>query len=489
MKVVFRPKNGHIVEASNSALELATGEFIALMDHDDLLPEQALYEVAVDIEAHPDVDFIYSDEGQIDGDGRRIGAYFKPDWNHELLLAQNVASHLGVYRKSLVDRLGGFRPGFEGSQDHDLVLRVAAFSAPERIRHIPAVLYHWRRDTGTFSENWLDQCTDAARRAVADHLRTSEPPVMQAEVLPAPLAPYHIRVRYPLPDPAPLVSIIIPTRDQARLLARCAEGLMHGTDYDPVELIIVDHDSNEPAAIALLEELRSDSRVRILPFTGPFNYSAINNMAVSESKGDIVVLMNNDVEVISADWLREMVSQAMRPDVGAVGAKLLYPDGTIQHAGLALGAAGVAHSFHAGAPADATGYFGQLALQRYVSAITAACMALRRQVFLDVGGFDEANLPVAFNDVDLCLRIRERGYQIVWTPYAELYHRESASRGSDEDSARAARFKEEIAYMQRAWAAQLAADPFYNPNFLLARADFNLAFPPRRKKPWKVDNQ
>ena len=348
------------------------------------------------------------------------------------------------------------------------------------------MLYHWRRDTGTFSETWLDRCTEAARRAVADHLRAREPSDPQADVLPAPLAPYHIRVRHPLPDPAPRVSLVIPTRNQAHLLARCVEGVLHGTDYDPIELIVMDHDSNEPEAIALLDGLRSDQRVRVLSFTGAFNYSAINNRAVSEMRGDVVVLLNNDVEIIGADWLREMVSHAVRPEVGAVGAKLLYPDGTVQHAGLALGAAGVAHSFQSGAQADEAGYFGQLALQRNVSAVTAACMALRRTVFLQAGGFDEVNLPVAFNDVDLCLRIRALGYQVVWTPYAELIHHESASRGSDDDPVRAARFKREVAYMQRTWGAQLAADPFYNPNFSLARADFNLAFPPRREKPWKA---
>lgn len=487
IKVSFRATNGHIVAATNSALSLAVGEFIALMDHDDLLPEHALYEVVVEINAHPDVNLIYSDEDKIDAEGARLDGYFKSDWNPELFLTQNMISHLGVYRKSLVDRLGGLRLGFEGSQDYDLALRVVAASRPDQIRHIPAVLYHWRRDTGTFSETWLDRCTAAARQAIAEHLKAKAPPVMGAEVVPAPRVPEHNRVVYPVPEPRPMVSIIIPTRNRSELLARCVEGCLQRTDYEPIEIIIVDHESDEPSAIRLLNELRQDHRVTVCPFQGEFNYSKMNNVAVRQAKGDVVLLMNNDVEVIGGDWLREMVSHAIRPEVGAVGAKLLYPDRTVQHAGLALGAAGVALSYHLGAPSDSVGYFGHLSLQRNVSAVTAACMALRRDVFVEVGGFDQVNLPVAFNDVDLCLRIREKGYQIVWTPYAELYHREGASRGTDDQPKRSERFESEIEYMHQRWAIELVAEPFYNPNFSLSRADFILSFPPRRKKPWQAN--
>jgi GT2 family glycosyltransferase len=493
IKWMRRDSHGHIAATTNGALSLTTGSFVALMDHDDLLPEQALYEVAAEIDAHPDVDLIYSDEDQIDGSGRRSAPYFKTDWNIDLLLGHNMISHLGVYRRSLLVQIGGIRGGaLTGSQDYDLALRMAAASAPARIRHIPSVLYHWRRTADTarsFSDAQPERCITAARRAVADYLGSQG--LDAVTLLPAPSAKNWTRLRWPVPDPAPRVTLIMPIRDHPQLLARCAAGILHRTDYPDIALLIVDNDSTDPETVALLARLQAaDTRVRVMRVPGPFNYSALNNAAVSRAQGDIIVLVNNDIDVIESGWLREMVSHAVRPDIGAVGAKLLYADGRIQHAGIVLGVGrhgdgpGVAGHFGHGAVGDAIGYFGQFALTREVAAVTGACLAMRRAVFEAVGGLDDTHLPVSFNDVDLCLRIRETGLRVIWTPFAELYHLESHSRGADLTPEQVTRAAGEAAYMRARWGPVLDRDPFYNPNFDHVDHQFRLATGPRREKRW-----
>jgi GT2 family glycosyltransferase len=291
-------------------------------------------------------------------------------------------------------------------------------------------------------------------------------------------------VVWPLPDPAPLVSVIVPTRDRAGLLGAVAEGVLRRTDYPAIEFLVVDNGSEEPETLALFDRLRADPRVRILAAPGPFNYAALNNQAAAEARGEVLLLLNNDIEVIEPGWLREMVSHAVRPEVGAVGAKLLYADGSLQHGGVVAGAAGVAGHYLVGSLPGDGGYFGSLALVREVSAVTGACLALRRAVFDRVGGLDAANLAVAFNDVDLCLRIREAGYRILWTPFAELYHLESASRGKDVAPEKVRRFAAEIGYMKRRWGKALLQDPFYSPWFSLDGAQCALAREPRRIPPW-----
>ena len=487
IKWLRRDTNGHIAATTNSALALATGDFVALMDHDDVLPEHALYEVAVELEAHPDADLIYTDEDRIDFDGKRFQPYFKPDWNIDLMLGHNMFNHLGVFRRSLLQQIGGLREGVvDGSQDYDLVLRGAAATTPDRIRHIHAVLYHWRLapDQSSFSQTRLDQCIAAARLAIADHLRDKGVP--QAEVLPAPAAPAWNRIRWPLPDPAPKVTLIVPTRDKPALLARCASGILHRTDYPNLELLIVDNDSQDPIALDLLNRLQRDHRVRVLPYPGTFNYAAINNEAVREANGEVMVLVNSDIAVIDSGWLTEMVSLVMRPDVGAVGAKLIYGNGRIQHGGVVLGVGPPAVAGHFGYYLEGTdaGYVGQLALTRELSAVTGACLAIRKQVFQAIGGMDAENLPVSYNDVDICLRVREHGLRVIWTPFAELYHLEGASRGLDLAPEKLARAKREAAYMRRRHKDVLPNDPFYNKNFDLNDHSFELAFPPRRQKPW-----
>lgn len=483
IKVVRRAANGHISAASNSALELASGEFVALMDHDDRLTPHALYMVAAELNRHPDADILYSDEDKIDAAGRRYDPHFKSGFNLDLLHGQNMVNHLGVFRRALIERAGGFREGFEGSQDYDLTLRVVEATTPERIRHIPAVLYHWRvfAESAAFSTVDLPRATAAAHRALTEHFQRRG---IQATVEISPSTHRFTRIRYALPDPLPRVSLIVPTRDKVDLLKGCVDGLLQRTDYPDLEVVIVDNNSEEAKTFAYFDTLKDDPRVRILRYEAPFNYSSINNFAVAQATGSVIGLINNDIEVMGADWLKEMVSHALRPEVGAVGAKLYYADGTVQHAGVITGICGVAGHGHKGLPRDAHGYFSRAQLTQDLSCVTAACLIMRRSVFDEVGGLDEVNLAVAFNDVDFCLRIRDQGYLVVWTPFAELYHLESASRGPDTAPDKVQRFLSEVNYMRRRWGDRLAQDPYYNPNLSLDAEDFGLAFPPRVTKPW-----
>ncbi|SEC30051.1 Glycosyltransferase, GT2 family [Rhizobiales bacterium GAS191] len=484
IKIVRRARNGNICAASNSALALAGGSFVALMDHDDHLPEHALYEIAAEILAHPHADIIYSDEDRIDDKGRRSKPYFKTDWNPELMLGHNMLSHLGVYRRSLIERIGGFREGYEGSQDYDLALRAADATQPGAIRHIPAILYHWRKHKTvvSFSEQQLARCTAAARRAIADHLERRG---LDAHVEPHPqLSSWH-RVVNAVPDRQPLVSVIIPTRDRADLLRQCLDGILRRTDYDRLEVIVVDNDSRDKDTRQLFAELRCDARVKIISAAGRFNYSALNNTAAAAATGDVLLLLNNDIKVIDPGWLAEMVSHAVRPDIGAVGAKLLYDDLRLQHGGVVLGVGGVANHFHNLLSDADPGYFGRALLTQNVSAVTGACLAIRRSLFEKVRGLDEENLPVTFNDVDLCLKLLDAGYRNIWTPHARLYHLESASRGSDTTPEKRKRFLREAEYMVERWQHRLIQDEFYNVNFSLANGNFELGSSVRRLRPWK----
>ena len=422
IRVVVRPVRGHISAASNSALGLARGEWVVLMDHDDLIPPDALYELAAEAAAHPDAQVIYSDEDKIDGKNRRYSPYFKPDFDPDLLLGQNLLSHLTAYRRDLVLSVGGFREGFEGSQDHDLALRTTAACGPEAVRHIPRVLYHWRQQTNarTFSESALERCIGSARCAIAEHMQARGTSVEIRQV-----ATIYHRVIFPLPDPAPLVSILIPTRNRAELLRVCLDGVLNHTNYPALEVLVADNGSTEPEALRLLHDIRSDPRVRVLDMPGPFNFAGITNCAAAQARGDILLLLNNDIEVIDGDWLKEMVAQAVRSDVGAVGCRLLYPNGRLQHGGTVLGAGGVGNHLLTGAHRDDYGPFGVLRLLRSVSAVTAACLALRREVWQHVGGLDAVNPAVAFHPVDLFLKLRQLGLRILWPPYAALDHHAS----------------------------------------------------------------
>ena len=487
IRLTRRATNGHICAASNTALTLAEGEWVALMDHDGLLSTTALYEIAAEIDAHPNAAVIYSDEDRIDSAGNRSNPYFKPDFDPDLLLAQNLVSHLGAYRRDLISAIGGFREGFEGSQDHDLALRASRHCGNARVRHIAAVLYHRRQQSGlpSFSELEMGQSFQASSRAVAEHLAALG--VQGTRVERATLAPMFNRIVFPLPAEPPLVSIIIPTRDRAELLRSCVAGLVHRTDYPAMEIIIADNGSVEEATLALFETLRVEHGVRVLPLPGPFNYSRINNQAIAEARGEIILFLNNDTEVIGADWLREMVSLAVRPEIGAVGARLLFADGRVQHCGDVLGfgwPVGVAGHNGLLAQRDDPGPYGTYILTRTLSAVTAACLAVRRTILDEVGGFDEVNLAVAFNDVDLCLRIRDAGYRNLLAAGAELYHLESASRGEDLRPEQLERSTAEIRHMRERWGEALDSDPYWNPNLSLNKLNGQLAYPSRREKPW-----
>lgn len=475
IRVVLRETNGHISAASNSALGIADGEYLALLDHDDELRPHALYLVAQRFVDNPDLGLVYSDEDKLDEQGRRYDPYFKPDWNPELFHSQNYLSHLSVYRTSLVREAGGFRLGFEGSQDYDLALRVSERLRPEQIGHIPHVLYHWRSVAGSTARanDEKNYTHDASQRALQEHFaRTGQAASVELT------DKGYFRSRYALPDPLPLVSLIVPTRDKVELLQMCVDGLLGRTDYPALEILIVDNQSSEPATLAYFDQLKNEPRVRILPYDRPFNFSAINNFAAAQARGDVIGLINNDIEVIERGWLRELVAYAVRDDVGAVGAKLYYPDDRIQHAGVVVGFGGVAGHSYQRMPRDFPGQMNRANLVQDLSSVTAACLLLRRAVYEKVGGLDEG-LCVAFNDIDFCLRILQLGLRIVWTPHAELYHHESASRGYEDSPEKLARFHREIRFMQERWGERLLADPAYNPNLSLDTEPFELAWPPR----------
>lgn len=476
IRVTYREKNGHISKASNSALALATGDFVGLLDHDDELRPHALLEMAEAIMENPDVQLLYSDEDKIDEEGRRFHPYFKPGWNPDLLRSQNYLCHFTVARTALVREVGGFHAGFEGSQDHDLVLRCSERLSAGQIYHVPKVLYHWRAIAGStaLGSDAKDYASAAGCRAVADHLKRIE-----AEAGAETLAHGHYRVRWRLPNQTPKVTVIVPTRDKVALLRKCIDSLLVRTRYPNYEIVVVDNQSSEPETLAYLDELRGSGAARVLVYDAPFNYSVINNWAVERSDGEILCLLNNDIEVISEDWLEEMAGHAWRPDVGAVGAMLYYPDDRIQHAGVILGVGGVANHAYAGQLRGHAGHGARAKVAQDLSAVTGACLVVRRSVYLQLGGLDE-RLQVAFNDIDFCLRLREAGYLNVWTPFAELYHHESASRGNDLAPEKLQRFLGEVRHMEERWRDWLQNDPAYNPNLSLSDLNSGLAFPPRR---------
>ncbi len=468
IKVTFRLQNGHISACSNSALAIATGAFVALLDHDDLLSPDALYEVAALINQHPEADLIYSDEDMINSRGRRIKPVFKPDWCPDSFLSRMYTCHLGVYRRSLLTRIGGFRVGSEGSQDYDLVLRFSEHTP--HIFHIPKILYHWRIHPTSSATNTTAKpyAYEAGRKAIHDAIhRRNEP----GQVLEIPGYPGRYTVRYQISDPKP-VSIIIPTRDLAPMLDRCLTSITQITTYPHYEIILVDNGSQESSTFKLFNRWQETlgDRLRILPLDIPFNYPTLNNYGVDQSKSEYLLFLNNDTEVISPDWITGMVEQAQRSSIGAVGARLLYPDNTIQHAGIIAGIrGGVGHS-HRYYPSSATGYMDQIKTISNYSAVTAACLMCRRELFNAVGGFD-SSFAVDGNDVDLCFKFLEAGYRNVYLPHVTLYHHESKSRGYNDTAEKRSRGREERDRLAQKWRSLIDHDPCYSPN--LSRQDGN----------------
>ena len=464
IKVKYLEENRGISGASNEALAMANGEFVGFLDHDDELTKDALFEVVRLLNRNPKLDLIYSDEDKKDLKGRRVEPFFKPDWSPDLLLSMNYVCHFSVVRKSLIEKIGGFRLGFEGSQDHDLILRVTELT--DRIGHILKPLYSWRKVPGSAAAltEAKPYARESAKRALREALNRRG---LNGEVLEG-FGSYY-RVRYALRG-APLVSIIIPTKDKVDLLKRCIESIESKTSYRNYEIIIVDNSSTDPATLTYLESIRH----RVVKFDQPFNFSKINNFAARYAKGEHLLFLNNDIEVVEEHWLEAMLEHSQRPEVGMVGGLLLYPSGsawhtprTIQHAGVTLGVGGVAGHAFKYLPVDRHNYFNLHRVVRNCSAVTAACAMIRRNVFEEIGGFNE-NLRVAFGDIDLCLRLRKKGYLIIYTPYAMLYHHECATRGRLHPP-------EDEAYMIDLWGGTfIEGDPYYNPNLTLFREDYSL---------------
>ena len=459
INVCFMEKNEGISGATNKALAMATGEFIGLLDNDDELAPEALFEVVKLLNEDPEADFIYSDEDKLSAEGKPCEPFFKPDWSPDLLYCHMYTCHFGVYRKEIADRIGGFRKEFDGSQDYDFVLRF--IEQIGRIRHIPKILYHWRKVPGSTAEAYdIKSSDDASLRALEEAVARTGGGTVEKGLH---LGTFHVRRKI---AGQPLVSIIIPCRDKVEFTKRCFNSIRRMADYHPCEILVVDNCSVEAATREFFDEIAGTEGCRVLPYDAPFNYAGINNMAAREATGDVLLFLNNDTEVISREWLVPMLELATRSDVGAVGAKLVFEDDTIQHAGILLGAGGIAnHAFYR-FPVGRHSYFNQADTIRNCSAVTGACMMTRKGLFLEAGGFDEANCPIAFNDVDYCLRLREQGYMIVYTPYAVLYHYEAVSRGSKDDP--------EANYMEKRWGHLIRNDPYFNPNFSRKRFDFSL---------------
>ena len=467
-------KNEGISGNTNECYKMATGNYIALFDHDDLLHPCVLFAYMQAI-CEKDADYIYCDEATFKGNSinHMITLHFKPDFAPDNLLANNYICHFSVFARELLQGEELFRSQFDGSQDHDMILRLTAKA--KHIVHVPRILYYWRSHKGSVASS-IDAKTyaiDAAKGAVADHLTKIGYRNFEIESTRAFATIF--RIKYELTS-RPLVSIIIPNKDHVDDLSRCVESIINLSTYDNYEIVIVENNSETAEIRTYYEEISRHPRVQVVEYKGDFNYSKINNFGVQYAKGEYLLLLNNDTEVITPDWMEELLMYAMRKDVGVVGAKLYYPDKTIQHAGIVigLGAHRTAGHTHYRIPEANVGYMGRLCYAQDVTAVTGACMMVSKALYEELGGLDES-FTVALNDVDFCLRVREKGFLNIFTPFAELYHYESKSRGSDKKDERALRYQQESDRFRVKWADALAkGDPYYNPNFSLDHSDFTV---------------
>ena len=481
IRVVDADPDDGVCAILNNALADAAGEHFVLLENSATLSEYALFWVAREITQHPTVDLIFSDEDRLSDDGQRCDVKFKSDWNPALMLSCNAFGHLGAYRKSLVGKVGGFCPGFAESFEYDLVLRCARATTPNQIRHIPLVLYHSRYQTQAASAgaDIASEVSNAAwetgRKTIEQHLHHTG---VNATVRRNGVSDY--QVEYALPAEPTHVSILVPSRCEPRLLEPCLRTLLTRTTYAHFDVLLIVNERHRPAAerIEALTQFANSSRVRVLTYADrPFNYSWVNNWAARQASGKLLCFLNDDTILTTPDWLERLIARASQPGVAAAGPMLRYPDDTIQQAGVILGLGGIAgHACH-GLSKGSGGYLNRAGLEQDVSCLTAACLVMRKSAFQDVNGFDEA-LPIAYNDVDLCLRLRQAGWRLIWTPTVELYHSESSSVGRHDAPERMSEFNAAVALMRKRWGDILDTDPYYNPNLSL-RTAYHLAFPPR----------
>ena len=463
-------ENLGIAENTNRAFAMAKGEFVGLLDHDDLLAPNALYEIVKILQDHPQADALYTDEDKVTTElDEHFQPHLKPDFNLDLLRSNNYICHFFVVRKSIVEKAGGFRKEFDGAQDYDFIFRCTENAG--EVLHVPEILYHWRTHKASTADNPASKmyAFEAGKRAIEAHLERTG---TKGEVSHTQDLGFY-RVKYPV-QRKPLVSVIIPNKDEKETLQTCLEMLEKNTGYQNFEIIIVENNSTTDEIFRYYKELSRNRKIHLLRWGKEFNYSAINNFAVAHAKGEYLLFLNNDVKSINPDWLEEMLGVCQRPEVGGVGAKLIYPDNTIQHAGCVIGMGGIAGHMFVDMPADRTGYLHKASLLQDMSAVTAACLLMKKEVFEQAGGFTE-ELAVAFNDVDLCLKVRKNGYLIVYDPYVKLYHMESKTRGAEDSKEKVRRFQTEIEYMRCHWIDILKnGDPCYNKNLSLTKWNYSL---------------
>lgn len=463
-------ENLGIAENTNRAFAMTKGEFVGLLDHDDLLAPNALYEIVKILQDHPQADALYTDEDKVTTElDEHFQPHLKPDFNLDLLRSNNYICHFFVVQKSIVEKAGGFRKEFDGAQDYDFIFRCTENAG--EVLHVPEILYHWRTHKASTADNPASKmyAFEAGKRAIEAHLERTG---TKGEVSHTQDLGFY-RVKYPVQG-KPLVSVIIPNKDEKETLQTCLEMLEKNTGYQNFEIIIVENNSTTDEIFRYYKELSGNRKIHLLRWGKEFNYSAINNFAVAHAKGEYLLFLNNDVKSINPDWLEEMLGVCQRPEVGGVGAKLIYPDNTIQHAGCVIGMGGIAGHMFVDMPADRTGYLHKASLLQDMSAVTAACLLMKKEVFEQAGGFTE-ELAVAFNDVDLCLKVRKNGYLIVYDPYAKLYHMESKTRGAEDSKEKVRRFQTEIEYMRCHWIDILKnGDPCYNKNLSLTKWNYSL---------------
>ena len=463
-------ENLGIAENTNRAFAMAKGEFVGLLDHDDLLAPNALYEIVKILQDHPQADALYTDEDKVTTDlDEHFQPHLKPDFNLDLLRSNNYICHFFVVRRSIIEKAGGFRKEFDGAQDYDFIFRCTENA--REVLHVPEILYHWRTHKASTADNPASKmyAFEAGKRAIEAHLERTgtKGTVSHTQDL------GFYRVKYPVQG-EPLVSVIIPNKDEKETLQTCLESLKKNTSYQNFEIIIIENNSTTEEIFKYYKELSRDQQIHLLRWGKEFNYSAINNFGVAHARGEYLLFLNNDVKSIEPDWMEEMLGVCQRPEVGGVGAKLIYLDNTIQHAGCVIGMGGIAGHMFVDMPADRTGYLHKASLLQDMSAVTAACLMMKKEVFEQAGGFTE-ELAVAFNDVDLCLKVRKNNHLVVYDPYAKLYHMESKTRGAEDSKEKVRRFQTEIEYMRCHWMDILKnGDPYYNKNLSLTKWNYSL---------------